>query len=1003
MKLLPVVARELGSIARRPSAYWLRSGAAVAAFIAMGYVALVGSQGTRALDLGRNLFEILSAGAFAYCLVAGIRGTADALSEEKREGTLGLLFLTDLKGYDVVFGKFVSLGINSVYGVLAVVPVLALAMMLGGTSGRQFLMMAGCLFNTLFFSLAAGIFVSTFSQQERPAMSGALGIIFAACAGPYVAAVAHAYESLEIWEVMTNEFLLTSPIFAYRTASDPALARIHFDDFLLSLAYLHLAGWLCLVVASASIAQRAHQDAPRGRFVTWFLRLRQELAYGKAARRRALRGTLLDRNAFSWLAGRDRLKGRYAWAFLAMLGALWWFARWKAPEVMADWPVTLGAIWFVHLFFKIWLASEVASRFIEDRRSNALELLLTTPIRLREFASGQRLALARQFGGPVLLIFALNALAGWNSRFSFGYAIQTERPWLFFLGGFVHLLADFYAIHWVAIWRSMHLRGTNRAISQVILLVVLIPSAGWFLVLHGSWMYALTSGRPSPSLSVLFWIWTALCVAYNVLLAHIARRAFLRDFRAIASQAFERPSAGGTRLGRKGKGVVEPRPQPSSPMASMRRPVIACVLVGGLLYGAASWRRRQMDSELAARLDKIWASGQPVAAHQIPKWKPSPDPSQSAGELLRAFQRKVVSRPGVTLRNDLLWNPAEEPPALSIQRMTRFVATNGPAFQLLEQLPGRAASGPANPNLPQHPLRHEIFADALGARALLEMNGRSTNAAASINLILHVARALETEGIEGLNAARQALSTATALMQRGANMEVFTPADWRLWKASLEGLRPVPALVDTLIVDRIFGLEAYQYPPDVIWHRHGRWVTGISWVFTASWSMRQVIGQDRVDQMDYLELMEAAISRAQKPFWESAGARGPARPRQAGLTSKSLIAPVLVPPVEWLFGVATGIEATRLVLQSAADVEIHRLTHGTLPENLAAAGSPPRRDPYSGEPLRYAIRPDGYSIISVSEGMQGHTGIRRLGNRYGEIAFFRGPPPARSKAAAPTP
>ena len=28
--------------------------------------------------------------------------TADCLSEEKREGTLGLLFLTDLRGYDIV-------------------------------------------------------------------------------------------------------------------------------------------------------------------------------------------------------------------------------------------------------------------------------------------------------------------------------------------------------------------------------------------------------------------------------------------------------------------------------------------------------------------------------------------------------------------------------------------------------------------------------------------------------------------------------------------------------------------------------------------------------------------------------------------------------------------------------------------------------------------------------------------------------------------------------------
>src|SRR5688500_2157514 len=148
MKLLPVVGRELRAIARRPSAYWVRSGEALAAFVAMGYVALIGAAGLPTENLGRSLFEILSLGAFAYCALAGVRGTSDALSQEKREGTLGLLVLTDLKGYDVVFGKLLSVSINSIYGVLAVAPPLALAFMMGGTSAMQFLMMIVCLFNT---------------------------------------------------------------------------------------------------------------------------------------------------------------------------------------------------------------------------------------------------------------------------------------------------------------------------------------------------------------------------------------------------------------------------------------------------------------------------------------------------------------------------------------------------------------------------------------------------------------------------------------------------------------------------------------------------------------------------------------------------------------------------------------------------------------------------------------------------------------------------------------
>src|SRR5438309_1780237 len=116
MRVLPVVERELRAIARRPSAYWVRSVSALGAFAALGYVALIGAVGFSTTNQGRDLFGILSWGAFAYCLLAGIRGTSDAVSFEKREGTLGLLFLTDLKGYDVVFGKLASFSINSIYG-----------------------------------------------------------------------------------------------------------------------------------------------------------------------------------------------------------------------------------------------------------------------------------------------------------------------------------------------------------------------------------------------------------------------------------------------------------------------------------------------------------------------------------------------------------------------------------------------------------------------------------------------------------------------------------------------------------------------------------------------------------------------------------------------------------------------------------------------------------------------------------------------------------------------
>src|SRR5947209_14959169 len=107
------------------------------------------------------LFRILTGASVLYCLLSGVRSTADCLSEEKREGTLGLLFLTDLKGYDVVGGKLVATSLNAFYGLIAIFPVLAIPLLMGGVTNGEFWRMALVLANTFLLSLAVGMFMSS--------------------------------------------------------------------------------------------------------------------------------------------------------------------------------------------------------------------------------------------------------------------------------------------------------------------------------------------------------------------------------------------------------------------------------------------------------------------------------------------------------------------------------------------------------------------------------------------------------------------------------------------------------------------------------------------------------------------------------------------------------------------------------------------------------------------------------------------------------------------------
>src|SRR5712671_6289297 len=122
MTFLPIVERELRVAARRRGTYWNRALAALSAILVFaGTVWFEGRMAPK--ELGKDVFRVLS-GLFLFSsLMAGIRYTADSLSEEKREGTLGLLFLTDLKGYDVVLGKFFARSLHAVYALLALLPI----------------------------------------------------------------------------------------------------------------------------------------------------------------------------------------------------------------------------------------------------------------------------------------------------------------------------------------------------------------------------------------------------------------------------------------------------------------------------------------------------------------------------------------------------------------------------------------------------------------------------------------------------------------------------------------------------------------------------------------------------------------------------------------------------------------------------------------------------------------------------------------------------------------
>src|SRR5438445_2731626 len=137
MTFLPIVERELRVAARRHSTYAMRLFVAAAAIVT-GVFFYVANVRSAPQGIGHSIFLGLGILALIYCLAAGRRSTADCLSQEKRDGTLGLLFLTDLKGYHVVLGKLTATSLTGFFCLVAIFVVLAVRLLMGGITSGEF-------------------------------------------------------------------------------------------------------------------------------------------------------------------------------------------------------------------------------------------------------------------------------------------------------------------------------------------------------------------------------------------------------------------------------------------------------------------------------------------------------------------------------------------------------------------------------------------------------------------------------------------------------------------------------------------------------------------------------------------------------------------------------------------------------------------------------------------------------------------------------------------------
>jgi ABC-type transport system involved in cytochrome c biogenesis permease component len=486
-------------------------------------------------EIAKVLFGVITGCSVLYCCLSGIRSTADCLSEEKREGTLGLLFLTDLRGYDVVLGKLAANSVSAFYIIVAVLPVFGIPLLLGGISPAEFGRMALVALNSLFLSLSIGMWISSISQVAQKAMGASLGALLFIMAGlPALGAWLAA--SYRIPRNVSELFFLSSPGFAYYTAWDVIYLRAA-HSFWISLIVIHVLAWLLLGLASVTIP-RVWQDRPSGSKKLRWITFWQNWTQGGPASRSAFRKRLLDRNPFFWLGSRFRLRPALLWATLAFLacGWLWGFAHFKNDWLATENYMCTGVI--LNVLLKGWFASEAVRQFADDRRNGSLELLLSTPLTIADVIKGHKLSLARQFLGPVLLTVSLAFVFILTPAHKFSDH-EDKVVWaVFWMAALLMFFSDLAALFWVGIWQGLSARNANRAVSATLGRIWLLP---WLIFALFCVVLAIGSalGIHEPKWTIGLGFFVAMSLAVDLWFGLRARHLVLTRFRVVASQRFK--------------------------------------------------------------------------------------------------------------------------------------------------------------------------------------------------------------------------------------------------------------------------------------------------------------------------------------------------------------------------------------------------------------------------------------------------------------------------------
>lgn len=385
---------------------------AAAAVLFLGWV-------TRLFDAnsdGRQLFATVHLVVFCIIWIFVPLTTADCISKERREGTLGLLFLTPLRAWHVVIAKSLVQASRAAFMWLAAVPVLTLAFLMGGVTKWEVALSVMIHFSSICCAISAGILVSGYVTDWSRSMVFALFVSLVLLIG---------YLEIQLWVV--EQFTgLSKPMlmgqwfwrvdrqwflglllatnwhgdaWQFVTAQGQLYAswlRWMFVPCLASFIFLVLSVmWAGLVVRRSLTSEKSEENSAA-------VRVGQAVLFPGV--HRAWSRRRLEQNPIGWLEQRTWTARTLQWGWLAIIIGLYTVIAGNLSYNgdFGSWQRLIG--WGLLAA----LGMTAAASFRRERENGMLSLLLITPLTPNQIVMGRVRGLWAQIRWATVLF-----VAGW--------------------------------------------------------------------------------------------------------------------------------------------------------------------------------------------------------------------------------------------------------------------------------------------------------------------------------------------------------------------------------------------------------------------------------------------------------------------------------------------------------------------------------------------------------------------------------------------------------------